>query len=123
MNKKDEEKIFFDLCKCVPKYDYIDEVIFDLGQINKNDCRDWVRSRFYQSKIDSELTRGKKSSLTKKTGWLWSNISGSVYRQAIVGGKGIYKIFSSYVDKVGNSLGHLFAHDRKAALALARLFL
>jgi len=122
MNSKEKEKILFDLCRNTPQKNYADDIIFDLGLKNKNDCRNWVRINFYQSKMDDELTRGQKSSLTKKTGWLWNNISGSIYRQEIIGGKGIYKIFSSYVYKVGNSLGHLFAPDRVAALTLARLF-
>ena len=122
MNNKEEEKILFDLCRQIPQKDYADDVIFDLGLKNKNDCRNWARINFYSSKVDDELTRGQKSSLTKKTGWLWNNISNSVYRQEIRGGKGIYKIFSSYVYKVGNSLGYLFAHDKETALTLARLF-
>ena len=97
-------------------------IIFNLKIRSKRDSRAWVRERFYQSKPDSELTRGQKSSLTKRTNILWENISGPIFRVEIVGGQGVYRVHAPYVHRIGGILGHVFAENREMALTLAKFF-
>jgi len=112
------DRVIDDLLRKTPLISYSDTMLFKLGLHNKFEIENYICNRFFYGKAKI-LLRRQKGTVTRRCNRLEPRILPAVQRVQQLGGKGIYRIFTSSFEPQG----HVYAESIIEAKKLGEMFL